>query len=587
MLWQGLLALAIFRDAFAETSADWEDTPVRHAAQSSAQSSAPVSLLHAAPAASFDSRALPPAVASTMLGGAVPEPQLSALTFNRARQAAAEAKLVTERLQTADPLALDHARRAATAAKLAAEQLVKMARQGNARDAERRIQQAVVEARRQFSVHSGSVGGSGVADLQTASLLSAGQVQGSAECGLNCSGHGSCVNSLGGAKCECHSDWRGRFCDSRPCLEDCNGRGLCISGGCICDAGFLGQACERKRCPADCSGHGYCFDGKCQCESDYGGETCSQVMYIQKPTPDPKTQQLLQQQLHQQAANGIAALEVPFSAGRDLASQTHVETPVKSRPAPPRRQVAPPPRPPRSSYTQISWPALPSRGEHVKAEALLSEFVDGSKPDSQQKQASAPPAGLAEVGDAEAKHPLTASWMQDMLRSPKLRAAAPAPPPVSGSGMQASTSSSGSSSGSDSSTLERRSSNEPSGSPLALLSTGRSTSGIASVANDMTQVETQIGSPAGARNGFHGGLFDLLNRVAKNHAPSPGAAAAEAMPTMAAAKEPSGQSLFAAPSIATKTSSSTGIAQQRRPSLAALLSSAVRGGTNAVGRAAA
>mmetsp|Transcript_137033 Transcript_137033/g.382079 ORF Transcript_137033/g.382079 Transcript_137033/m.382079 type:complete len:677 (-) Transcript_137033:372-2402(-) len=160
--------------------------------------------------------------------------------------------------------ALDRARRAAKAARNAADQLLLLAKRENERDAGERIERAVQAARQ----HVGALRGKHAP-------IASGEMD--AKCGQNCTGNGQCNITAGG--CQCFEGWRGKYCDSKQCPDDCSGRGVCIAGRCLCNAAFFGVSCQNKRCPGDCSGHGYCFAGRCQCTGDFGGETCTELVH--------------------------------------------------------------------------------------------------------------------------------------------------------------------------------------------------------------------------------------------------------------------------------------------------------------------
>lgn len=70
------------------------------------------------------------------------------------------------------------------------------------------------------------------------------------------------------------------------CIDDCNGRGVCVSGTCFCIDGFDGEDCSienydrASQCPSNetgvvCSGNGACRKGVCYCDADFSGEDCA------------------------------------------------------------------------------------------------------------------------------------------------------------------------------------------------------------------------------------------------------------------------------------------------------------------------
>jgi hypothetical protein len=116
-------------------------------------------------------------------------------------------------------------------------------------------------------------------------------------CFENCSGHGRCVSTGSGPRCECDlgwgseydiTDWHSPSCSRKTCpageawassainrgsteniktshdLRECSNIGLCNyeTGKCKCPTGFAGEACQRSTCPNDCSGHGQCMSMK-------------------------------------------------------------------------------------------------------------------------------------------------------------------------------------------------------------------------------------------------------------------------------------------------------------------------------------
>ena len=61
-----------------------------------------------------------------------------------------------------------------------------------------------------------------------------------------CSGHGRCES---GKWCACEPGYTGARCESRTCLLDCAGRGLCRDGTCVCALGFGGPDCAATTAP--------------------------------------------------------------------------------------------------------------------------------------------------------------------------------------------------------------------------------------------------------------------------------------------------------------------------------------------------
>eukprot|EP00241_Pyramimonas_parkeae_P023087 CAMPEP_0114313842 /NCGR_PEP_ID=MMETSP0059-20121206/21391_1 /TAXON_ID=36894 /ORGANISM="Pyramimonas parkeae, Strain CCMP726" /LENGTH=287 /DNA_ID=CAMNT_0001438745 /DNA_START=346 /DNA_END=1206 /DNA_ORIENTATION=+ len=60
------------------------------------------------------------------------------------------------------------------------------------------------------------------------------------------------------------------------CIDDCNGRGICVDGACVCPLSWGGDSCSVARCAQNCSGHGTCMEnGNCMCSREYVGEDCS------------------------------------------------------------------------------------------------------------------------------------------------------------------------------------------------------------------------------------------------------------------------------------------------------------------------
>lgn len=198
-----------------------------------------------------------------------------------AEPAAEEADGLSREEPNARPfqVAFHEAETAAESARLAAERLFQVAQHESKQDAAERIRRAVAAARgAAASLPGHQFAWPGAASAAAASLVAgaaAPSVMG--PCGLGCSGHGTCDEKAG--ECLCESGFVGRFCDTKPCEQDCNGNGVCLSGSCVCSLSFFGSACQNKRCDKDCSGNGYCFDGRCQCSGDFGGPSCSEVLH--------------------------------------------------------------------------------------------------------------------------------------------------------------------------------------------------------------------------------------------------------------------------------------------------------------------
>jgi len=169
--------------------------------------------------------------------------------------------------------AFQRARQAAKDARKAADQLYAAARKETELDAARRIERAIKRARS----HADKLPGHEFSHVQAAAQGSKSEGNDMDDerlrlCGTNCSGHGSCLLEQGG--CQCFQGWRGGHCDAAACPNDCSLHGVCISGMCVCDSDFSGESCQSRRCPNECSGNGYCFNGRCQCTGNWAGTSC-------------------------------------------------------------------------------------------------------------------------------------------------------------------------------------------------------------------------------------------------------------------------------------------------------------------------
>ncbi|KAI1305197.1 Disintegrin and metalloproteinase domain-containing protein 28 [Halotydeus destructor] len=78
-----------------------------------------------------------------------------------------------------------------------------------------------------------------------------------------------------GSKCGQGRMCTGSECGDIRCLDDCNGQGDCVNGGCVCRSGYSGPSCIADHCPDKCSGRGQCDKhGRCKCFMDYVGHNC-------------------------------------------------------------------------------------------------------------------------------------------------------------------------------------------------------------------------------------------------------------------------------------------------------------------------
>lgn len=125
---------------------------------------------------------------------------------------------------------------------------------------------------------------------------------------LDCSGHGSCILTMG--ECICSEGWTGRGCEQADCPANCNNRGVCDTSTRIpqcrnCVQGWMGPACEIPcsgiqqpmdggicvcndgcthglSCTETCGGHGVCEADSCNCADSQGlnpgwwGSFCTQ-----------------------------------------------------------------------------------------------------------------------------------------------------------------------------------------------------------------------------------------------------------------------------------------------------------------------
>lgn len=114
-------------------------------------------------------------------------------------------------------------------------------------------------------------------------------VSGSAQCQNNCNKNGLC--NLW-AKCECFTGWEGSECNQRVCpsgvvmhdiasatdeahaLGVCSGHGRCDSGSgsCKCFDGYYGADCGKSKCMNDCNGKGVCMNLRSAAQ-DFNGFT--------------------------------------------------------------------------------------------------------------------------------------------------------------------------------------------------------------------------------------------------------------------------------------------------------------------------
>lgn len=218
------------------------------------------------------------------------------------------------------------------------------------------------------------------------------------------------------------------------CPEECNRRGLCVSGGCICDNGFMGAACERRRCPSDCSNQGYCFAGKCYCFGGFGGNDCTELIRVASPTPALEEVKMTMPELPQVTAkkNRLTMPELPLMTAQRSPASFLGAAPVAGTPAQPGESsqaqrddsssiiqaVHPKHSIPETvttkAFPRISWPALPNRGlstSHFDAEAVETETEKTTTTNGetfvQEKSA---------VDDLHSI-PITASWLSPAARA--------------------------------------------------------------------------------------------------------------------------------------------------------------------------
>lgn len=76
--------------------------------------------------------------------------------------------------------------------------------------------------------------------------------------------------------------YRLNACPSQVTGVNCSGHGVCIDGTCTCDAQWTGDACHIAICPNDCNKalkKGFCNkeEHKCICSQGFRGDDCGQV----------------------------------------------------------------------------------------------------------------------------------------------------------------------------------------------------------------------------------------------------------------------------------------------------------------------
>eukprot|EP00941_MAST-03F_sp_MAST-3F-sp1_P002052 g2052.t1 len=134
-----------------------------------------------------------------------------------------------------------------------------------------------------------------------------------ADCPVQCSANGTCVEYDGNYMCQCDLMYTGSDCSVSLCdvLGNCHGNGKCLMPskpskermkslqaevlaiatelstgkrsdrkhddlGCKCNDGFQGIRCGERICTEKCV-HGTCLDGTCECDIGYKGKTCEEA----------------------------------------------------------------------------------------------------------------------------------------------------------------------------------------------------------------------------------------------------------------------------------------------------------------------
>ena len=138
--------------------------------------------------------------------------------------------------------------------------------------------------------------------------------------GVECSGHGLCVNHT----CSCDKGYGGLDCSRRAaCPPKCEEHGVCSPSdrSCLCHPGYVGDACDTLlTCPADCSGHGRCDEGRCSCDEGYSADDCSVFALPQRPPRQPTVRRF-----EAEAARGFRLALHHHVAVQPLRRQYHSE----------------------------------------------------------------------------------------------------------------------------------------------------------------------------------------------------------------------------------------------------------------------
>lgn len=103
--------------------------------------------------------------------------------------------------------------------------------------------------------------------------------------GVDCSGHGQCVDEIRAFTCICDQGYTGDICDTIDHCHDnqCrhgNCSNLQTAFECACDPGFSGFLCDIiDHCAnSNCSSNSHCTNSNetflCQCVSGYTGQSC-------------------------------------------------------------------------------------------------------------------------------------------------------------------------------------------------------------------------------------------------------------------------------------------------------------------------